>query len=89
MLRYMLRPPITQERIEQRGLGLVRITLKKVPAAGDRGLAGVVPPDPTCSGTPPVAGTLIPAHGLPRPGATTSSRVGGRKRCRDRLWQSA
>ena len=29
MLRYVLRPPIAQERVEQRPDGLVRITLKK------------------------------------------------------------
>jgi len=30
LLRYVLRPPIAQERLEQRPNGLVRITLKKV-----------------------------------------------------------
>ena len=29
LLRYVLRPPIAQERVEQRPDGLVRITLKK------------------------------------------------------------
>jgi len=29
LLRYVLRPPVAQERVEQRGDGLVRITLKK------------------------------------------------------------
>jgi len=30
LLRYVLRPPVAQERVEQRACGLVRITLKKV-----------------------------------------------------------
>jgi hypothetical protein len=29
LLRYVLRPPVAQERVEQRADGLVRITLKK------------------------------------------------------------
>ena len=29
LLRYVLRPPVAQERVEQRPCGLVRITLKK------------------------------------------------------------
>ena len=29
LLRYVLRPPVAQERAEQRAFGLVRITLKK------------------------------------------------------------
>ena len=29
LLRYVLRPPLAQERVEQRPDGLVRITLKK------------------------------------------------------------
>ncbi len=29
LLRYVLRPPVAQERVEQRSDGLVRITLKK------------------------------------------------------------
>jgi Putative transposase len=29
LLRYVLRPPVAQERVEQRAFGLVRITLKK------------------------------------------------------------
>jgi Putative transposase len=29
VLRYVLRPPVAQERVEQRPDGLVRITLKK------------------------------------------------------------
>ena len=29
LLRYVLRPPVAQERVEQRPFGLVRITLKK------------------------------------------------------------
>jgi hypothetical protein len=29
LLRYVLRPPVAQERVEQRPDGLVRITLKK------------------------------------------------------------
>ena len=33
-LRYVLRPPIAQERLERRPEGLVRITLKKVYADG-------------------------------------------------------
>jgi hypothetical protein len=28
LLRYVLRPPVAQERVEQRPCGLVRITLK-------------------------------------------------------------
>ncbi|MBK5256599.1 MAG: transposase [Vicinamibacteria bacterium] len=34
LLRYVLRPPIAQERLEQRHDGLVRITLKKAYADG-------------------------------------------------------
>ncbi len=34
LLRYVLRPPIAQERVEQRPDGLVRITLKKAYADG-------------------------------------------------------
>jgi hypothetical protein len=34
LLRYVLRPPIAQERLEPRGDGLVRITLKKAYADG-------------------------------------------------------
>jgi hypothetical protein len=34
LLRYVLRPPIAQERVEQRADGLVRITLKKAYADG-------------------------------------------------------
>ena len=34
LLRYVLRPPVTQERVEQRPDGLVRITLKKAYAEG-------------------------------------------------------
>jgi len=34
LLRYVLRPPIAQERVEQRHDGLVRITLKKAYADG-------------------------------------------------------
>src|SRR3989304_5619973 len=33
-LRYVLRPPVAQERVEQRPDGLVRITLKKAYADG-------------------------------------------------------
>jgi hypothetical protein len=33
-LRYVLRPPIAQERLERRSDGLVRITLKKAYADG-------------------------------------------------------
>ena len=33
-LRYVLRPPVAQERVEQRPCGLVRITLKKAYADG-------------------------------------------------------
>jgi len=32
--RYVLRPPVAQERVEQHGDGLVRITLKKAYADG-------------------------------------------------------
>jgi Putative transposase len=34
LLRYVLRPPVAQERVEQRPDGLVRITLKKAYADG-------------------------------------------------------
>jgi hypothetical protein len=34
LLRYVLRPPVAQERVEQRGDGLVRITLKKAYSDG-------------------------------------------------------
>jgi hypothetical protein len=34
LLRYVLRPPVAQERVEQRPHGLVRITLKKAYADG-------------------------------------------------------
>jgi hypothetical protein len=34
LLRYVLRPPVAQERLEQRPDGLVRITLKKAYADG-------------------------------------------------------
>jgi hypothetical protein len=34
LLRYVLRPPVAQERVEQRGDGLVRITLNKAYADG-------------------------------------------------------
>jgi hypothetical protein len=34
LLRYVLRPPVAQERVEQRPFGLVRITLKKAYADG-------------------------------------------------------
>ena len=34
LLRYVLRPPVVQERVEQRPDGLVRITLKKAYADG-------------------------------------------------------
>jgi hypothetical protein len=34
LLRYVLRPPVAQERVEQRADGLVRITLKKAYADG-------------------------------------------------------
>jgi len=34
LLRYVLRPPVAQERVEQRGDGLVCITLKKAYADG-------------------------------------------------------
>ncbi len=34
LLRYVLRPPIAQERVEQRPDGLVRVTLKKAYADG-------------------------------------------------------
>jgi hypothetical protein len=34
LLHYVLRPPVAQERVEQRGDGLVRITLKKAYADG-------------------------------------------------------
>jgi hypothetical protein len=37
LLRYVLRPPVAQERVEQRPDGLVRITLKK--AYNDRAIA--------------------------------------------------
>jgi hypothetical protein len=33
-LRYVLRPPVAQERVEQRPDGLVRITLKKAYTEG-------------------------------------------------------
>ena len=36
LLRYVLRPPIAQERVEQRPDGLVRITLKKAYTGGYR-----------------------------------------------------
>ena len=34
LLRYVLRPPVAQERVEQRADGLVRITLKRSGASG-------------------------------------------------------
>ena len=34
LLRYVLRPPVAQERVEQRPDGLVRITLKKAYSDG-------------------------------------------------------
>ena len=34
LLRYVLRPPVAQERVEQRLDGLVRITLKRGGASG-------------------------------------------------------
>jgi len=36
LLCYVLRPPVAQERVEQRPDGLVRITLKKAARAGQR-----------------------------------------------------
>ena len=51
LLRYVLRPPVAQERVEQRPDGLVRITLKK--AYTDGTIAVDMDPLSLCAGWPP------------------------------------
>ena len=50
LLRYVLRPPVAQERVEQRPDGLVRITLKKATRTGR--LRWTWTPCPCCAGWP-------------------------------------
>jgi hypothetical protein len=59
LLRYVLRPPVAQERVEQRPDGLVRITLKKAYADGT--IAVDMGPLCCCAGWPPACPTA-PAH---------------------------
>lgn len=65
LLRYVLRPPIAQERVEQQPDGLVRITLKKAYADGT--VAVDMDPLSCCAGWPPAC---------PRRGSTRSTTRG-------------
>jgi hypothetical protein len=60
LLRYVLRPPVAQERVEQRPDGLVRITLKK--AYTDGTIAVDLTRCRCCAGWPPVCPPTPPAH---------------------------
>ncbi len=64
LLRYILRPPIAQERLEHRPDGLVRITLKKAYRDGTVAvdmdpLSLLLPPGHQRAATTPAHGSLL------------------------------
>jgi hypothetical protein len=74
LLRYVLRPSVVQERVEQRPDGLVRITLKKegLPRRDHRGGHGPavdVLACPTCQGRMKLLALVKPPRALPAPSA--------------------
>ena len=69
LLRYMLRPPVAQERLKQRPCGLVRITLKKALLRRDhRGRHGpavaAVSASHQRTATPPAHGSAGPGESV-------------------------
>jgi hypothetical protein len=71
LLRYVLRPPVVQERVEQRADGLVRITLKKAYNDGTIAVDMEVPSGPLLSEHLVDIGTRAGA------GVEAAGRVGG------------
>ncbi len=80
LLRYVLRPPIAQERLEHRPDGLVRITLKKAYRDGTvavdmEPLSLLLPPGHQRAATTPAHGSLRACPGVLAAGSQWRARI--------------